>query len=323
VDRLYTFFSASTHRWNLLKEVLDQQNLPCVKQRSDTRWSADASAVASLSCGYKEIRSVLQQIAESLNEKPETKCDARGLANVIKLLETGIMTGLWQTILLRFNKISVALQSSTIGLRIGVSLLSSLEEFVISLRENFHQFEETSKLRSGNQNNKGDGKRKIQRNKLWDTGNAENTPILCTTQKFKVSVFLVVLDQLLSGMEKRISAYATVNHRFGFLDKLIELSNDAIYTSVVALQTVYLRDLEHEVCKNNVDLNMDSLHTSCMLFCKRMTSLLPSLMLKLLYAFISHKLQWRTFFFKARESEKSPARHNGPSPPQLPFPIIY
>jgi hypothetical protein len=103
VDKLYTFFSASTHRWNLLKEVLDQQNLSCVKQRSDTKWSADASAVASLSCGYKEIRSVLEQIAESLNEKPETKCDARGLANVMKLLETGIMTELWQTILLRLS----------------------------------------------------------------------------------------------------------------------------------------------------------------------------------------------------------------------------
>ena len=79
--------------------MLDKQNLTCVKMRSNTRWSADASAVTSLSAGYKEIQIVLEQIVNSQTENPETQCEARGLARIMKLLETGIMTELWQSLL--------------------------------------------------------------------------------------------------------------------------------------------------------------------------------------------------------------------------------
>ena len=44
VQTLYTFFSASTHRWSILKENLGTKGL-VVKSLSDTRWSARADAV--------------------------------------------------------------------------------------------------------------------------------------------------------------------------------------------------------------------------------------------------------------------------------------
>ena len=45
VENIYCFFSASTHRWELLVNVLG--GLPVVKRLSDTRWAAhsDASTV--------------------------------------------------------------------------------------------------------------------------------------------------------------------------------------------------------------------------------------------------------------------------------------
>ena len=51
VDYVYTFFSASTHRWSVLLDALD--GLPVVKQLSDTRWSAHADATKTLNRGNK------------------------------------------------------------------------------------------------------------------------------------------------------------------------------------------------------------------------------------------------------------------------------
>ena len=155
---------------NLLKQMLDKQNLTCVKMRSNTRWSADASAVTSLSAGYKEIQIVLEQMVNSQTEKPETQCEARGLARIMKLLETGIMTELWQSLLQRFNKTTISLQSPAMESKTGMSLLISLQDFVKSLREEFQKFEEAGKVRSGNDHYKCEAKRKIKRNKRWDSG---------------------------------------------------------------------------------------------------------------------------------------------------------
>lgn len=47
VQQLYTFFSASTHRWSILSDCLGPKGLT-VKSLSDTRWSARADAVKAL-----------------------------------------------------------------------------------------------------------------------------------------------------------------------------------------------------------------------------------------------------------------------------------
>ncbi|KAL5477261.1 hypothetical protein EMCRGX_G024030 [Ephydatia muelleri] len=57
VEKLYAFFSASTHRWNLLRTVLSAVNaverslLP--KRLCETRWSSRSDALKSLSQHYK------------------------------------------------------------------------------------------------------------------------------------------------------------------------------------------------------------------------------------------------------------------------------
>ena len=62
MQNLYVFLSASTHRWNTLKEVLEENNkgnstrtlLP--KRLSETRWSARADARRSLEHNDKRFR---------------------------------------------------------------------------------------------------------------------------------------------------------------------------------------------------------------------------------------------------------------------------
>ena len=52
VENIYCFFSASTHRWELLVNVLG--GLPIVKHLSDTRWATHSDASKALNCGFEK-----------------------------------------------------------------------------------------------------------------------------------------------------------------------------------------------------------------------------------------------------------------------------
>ncbi|CAB4019206.1 zinc finger MYM-type 1-like [Paramuricea clavata] len=69
---LYSFFSASPHRWKVLMDQLSSEGLPTVKRMSDTRWSARADAIKALVKGYDEINDALVEIADDEEEKAET-----------------------------------------------------------------------------------------------------------------------------------------------------------------------------------------------------------------------------------------------------------
>ena len=66
VENVYCFYSASTHQWELLVNVLG--GLPVVKHLSDTRCASHSDASMALNCGYEKIRMVLEQFTESLDE---------------------------------------------------------------------------------------------------------------------------------------------------------------------------------------------------------------------------------------------------------------
>jgi hypothetical protein len=51
VQKIYVFFSASTHRWKILCDALEKSAAPTVKRLSDTRWSAHADAICALKKG--------------------------------------------------------------------------------------------------------------------------------------------------------------------------------------------------------------------------------------------------------------------------------
>ena len=55
VQGLYVFFSASTHRWNLLTAALKPLQCPAIKPLSDTRWEAGYNALHALRKGYQPV----------------------------------------------------------------------------------------------------------------------------------------------------------------------------------------------------------------------------------------------------------------------------
>ncbi len=81
LQRLYSFFAASPHRWKVLTNQLSSKSLPTVKRMSDTRWSARADATKALVKGYDEIYDALEEINNDEDEKPDAKDEAANLVS--------------------------------------------------------------------------------------------------------------------------------------------------------------------------------------------------------------------------------------------------
>ena len=62
--------------------------------------------------------------------------------------------------------------------------------------------------------------------------------------KFRTGTFLVIIDSLDAELQKRLSAYAIIAGRFGFLRKLADLSNEEVIKSAKSLQEAFPSDLE-------------------------------------------------------------------------------
>ncbi|KAI6651791.1 hypothetical protein LOD99_5038 [Oopsacas minuta] len=213
VQKLYVFFSASTHRWNLILDVFKKFGIPTLKRLSDTRWSAHHDAVDALLKGYTNIEEVLVLMCEDKSEKPVTRLEAKGLAAIMNRLETGIMLQIWSTILIRFNKTSKCLQDASLDLNTATKLLESLKEFVHSLRSQFMEFKHR---------------------------NAELSP----SNEFMVTNFTPIIDKLVAALNQRQAAYCVIRDKFELLSELNCLVSDQMRDKANDLINIYSDDIE-------------------------------------------------------------------------------
>ena len=73
VQGLYVFFSASTHRWNLLTDALKPLQCPIIKPLSDTLWEARYDALHALRKGYQAVLQVLKAMCDDNDENIKLK----------------------------------------------------------------------------------------------------------------------------------------------------------------------------------------------------------------------------------------------------------
>ena len=69
VQELFVFFSASTHRWNLLTDALKPLQCPTIKPLSDTLWEARYDALYALRKGYQAVLQVFKAMCHDNDEK--------------------------------------------------------------------------------------------------------------------------------------------------------------------------------------------------------------------------------------------------------------
>ena len=136
IQRLYNLFSAP-RRWSLLMDVLKSKKLPIIKRVINTRWPANAEATRALAYGYEEIKSMIQNFLNSDTHtlNPASTDEANYLFKYMQLLESYILTNMWNTILYRINLTSKELQRKDIDLNQVLLHLKSLCEYIRSKRD--------------------------------------------------------------------------------------------------------------------------------------------------------------------------------------------
>ena len=252
---LYSFFSASPHRWKVLMGQLSSEGLPTVKRMSDTRWSARADATKALVEGYDEINDTLVEIVGKEEEKTETREEARGLAAKMNQLETGILATLWHHILHHFHANSQALQSADQDLNSAVAIYESLIDFIGKQRERFEEFEAEGKKLSQCDQYVGEEKRVRKRNRRYDEPGSAPELSQTPTNKFHTDTFLVIIDRIDAELRKRLGAYTGIAARFGFLRKLKDLSVEEVVENAKILQEEYPTDQEPSLSDELVQLS--------------------------------------------------------------------
>ena len=124
------YFSASTHRWNLLTNALKPLQCPTIKPLSDTRWEARYDAPHALRKGYQTVLQVLKAKCDDNDEKYRTKETARGFVSSMEKLETGILLEVWSCMIESLHKTSQALQDSKMTLNRATNLLQGLHDLI-------------------------------------------------------------------------------------------------------------------------------------------------------------------------------------------------
>jgi len=239
---LYTFFAASTRRWDLLSS--NAKNMKMLKRADGTRWSSRHDACDSLCKNWDGVLQSLTMMIEDVHEKAVTRSEAATLKKQLNRFETMFMAVFWNSLLDRFNATSKLLQSVDVDIGIAVELYRSLINFVESLRsdEMFEMYVEKAKCIIVGEY-EFESKRNYKR-KLQFGESKENEVIMTGKNKFRVETYYVILDRVRSELEKRHLAYENVFKRFDFIGNLIHLSDSTIYEEATKLYNYYAEDLE-------------------------------------------------------------------------------
>ncbi|XP_065642856.1 uncharacterized protein LOC136074463 [Hydra vulgaris] len=110
LEKLFVFFSSSTHRWEVLKEYVKIT----VKNHSDTRWNSKVAAVTSISTQLEEVLVALEMLRDSSRETLDSRGDAGFFFFAIQRVEFVALLYFWSEILPSIDRIQKCLQSREI-----------------------------------------------------------------------------------------------------------------------------------------------------------------------------------------------------------------
>ncbi|XP_065650742.1 zinc finger MYM-type protein 1-like [Hydra vulgaris] len=127
LSRLYTLFSSSPPRWEILKSCVAIS----VKPQSDTRWESRINGVKPLRFYLKEILETFEKLEEHALEKR-----VRSLTEYIRTQPFLLSVIIWYDVLFQIKKSSKLLQSSATSLDILASEINATKAFLYEYREN-------------------------------------------------------------------------------------------------------------------------------------------------------------------------------------------
>lgn len=153
-----------------------------------------------------------------------------------------------------FQKTSSILQKVDLDLVAAVEMLRYASvTFVENLREQFEEFEMMAKQMSVTQEYRTATSRKIKRKTRADESTTPDH-ILTDSEKFRVDVFLVIIDNLISMLQRRCNAYEETCRYWGFLTRLKGMPTEEMRAACRNLVQKYCEDLQEHLDDELVQL---------------------------------------------------------------------
>ncbi|KAL4152652.1 hypothetical protein QTP88_000485 [Uroleucon formosanum] len=251
IQEVYVFFSASTHRWNVL---LKHINNLTVKPLSGTRWESRLDAVRAIRFQIKEIYSALLEISQDnlLVNPSGVKSRAEAIGIINKFLNFKLLCCLvvWYDILFEINITSKMLQSISLDVSETVKQLDSTKYFLMRYRSD-EGFENTLKSAKLLANELGieDSFPSIDQSRTKRTKTQFNyescdDPIIDSKQRFKVEFFNAILDRAIQLINERFLQLSEHANLFSFLYDISKIKNsDELIT--------YCKDLQLALASDN------------------------------------------------------------------------
>lgn len=256
VQKIYVFFSASTHRWELLNRETKLKFT--LKSLSQTRWSCHYDAVRALKNNYDDIMKIFKSFSENEDEKVDSRKEARNLFNKLAKLETAILIIFWEEVLERFNLVNKKIQSPGLDICEGNKLIVSLKEFVNNIRDQSDQklkeYEEKAKKLSTSVET---GYSDINKRRITSKFSDKSTDKVSVygAEKFKRDTLNVALDKLIMDLNNRSHVYETYSKKFKFLMDLQDKNMENIdLESVRNVIDYYQDDVDEHLANECIQL---------------------------------------------------------------------
>src|SRR3981189_959428 len=133
--KVFVFFSASTHRWGILRSHI---SILTVKPLSETRWESRVNAVRVLRYHVGEIYNMLVSLCQDNIlggvSGTKTRVEAQAIAGQLLNFEFVVGVIFWYNILFEINYTSKLLQDSSIDLAEAVKNLQKTKDFLWNYR---------------------------------------------------------------------------------------------------------------------------------------------------------------------------------------------
>ncbi len=281
LQQLYTFFSASTHRWALIKkfikkdkaakkrtspekneniEMLDEPEISCSrkdetthtylpKDLSKTRWSAKRAASKALITSREPFQNTLREISEDKLQGNDVRLLAASLLQKLSNCGMVFMAVFWDTILERMDAVNISLQAVDIDLGIAIDLYTSLINYFQVMRENrFEEYFEKARQLVGaetwHESEKSESAKRPKKRKRMFGESCDTEKVFTLKEKLKFECFNVVLDKLLSELQSRKEAYGVIYNLFSFLLNLQRSERKVVIEGVKNLISFYKFDFD-------------------------------------------------------------------------------
>ncbi|XP_047137537.1 uncharacterized protein LOC124814033 [Hydra vulgaris] len=234
LTRLYTLFSSSPPRWEILKSCVEIS----VKPQSDTRWESKINYVKPLRYYLKEILEALDRLEKHAFEKKDgaTATEVRSLIEYIRTWPFLLSIIIWYDVLFQINKSSKLLQSSTTSLDILASEIKATNTFLYEYRE------------TGFTDAHIKAQEIAEELGIEKCANETRQP----EHQYKTDFFLPLIDMSIASVKERFEQVSIFTNLFDFLyrsESLIKACNENSLTVFCTNLQTKLGDIDSEDLK--------------------------------------------------------------------------